>query len=269
MSKKNKSNPLKAFTEKLCDVSVLNDTSFNDLYSWHFEDIAHDLREEIIFNLSNLSKDKFDIYITYVKNEIENTYVYDPDICIIEKWLKKFDLVKSDFPFYFDKNVNRLISYEKFNHSLELEEEKIARSIQLEFYWFAVFLEATKMIAFVNSFFFNNIDISDVIENSKINKTELNPIFNPLKGFEVFNYLLEQFVIKQSNINKRGQQAKLKAIWETPISKKKIFREHAELKDYVKFLNDTFNTKYKSKSMSDGYKYHDSIKNWLKESLIE
>lgn len=269
MSKKKISNPLKAFIEKLCDVSVLNDTSFNDLYSWHFEDIARDLREEIIFNLSNLSKNKFDIYITYVKNELENTYYYDPDICIIEKWLKKFDLVESDFPFYFHEKVTQLISYDKNSYALELEEAKLVRSIQLEFYWFAVFLEATKMISFVNSFFLNDIDESDVIENSKINKIELNPIFNPLKGFEVFNYLLEQFVIKHSNISKRGQQAKLKAIWETPISKKKIFREHAELKDYVKFLNDTFNTKYKSKSMSDGYKYHDSIKNWLKESLME
>lgn len=265
MSKKKISNPLKAFIEKLCDVSVLNDTSFNDLYSWHFEDIARDLREEIIFNLSNLSKNKFDIYITYVKNELEKTYIYDPGICIIEKSLKKFELIESDFPFYFDEKVTQLISYDKDNTSLEFEEAKMARSIQLEFYWFAVFLEANKMIAFVNSFFLNDFTLSGKIEEDVINKIDLNPIFKSLEGFEIFSHLLEHLGVNMSTIKNRGIKAKLEAIWKEPTARKIIFKEIIELKDYVDYLNKTFELNLKSRSLSKGDNYHQMIKNWLEQ----
>jgi hypothetical protein len=264
MSKK-KSNPLKAFIEKLCDVSVLNDTSFNDLYPWYFEDIARDLREEIIFNLSNLSKVKFDTYIRYVKDELDNNYYYDPDVCIIEKWLKKFDLIESDFPFYFDEKVTQLISYDKDNTSLEFEEAKMARSIQLEFYWFAVFLEANKMIAFVNSFFLNDFTESGKIEEDNINKIELNPIFKSIEGFKIFSDLLVHLGVNMSTIKNRGIIARLEAIWREPTARKIIFKEIIELKDYVDYLNEAFGLTLKSRSISKGDNYHQMIKNWLEQ----
>lgn len=92
---------------------------------------------------------------------------------------------------------------------------------------------------------------------------KLNPIFNTVKGFETFYFLLEKFGIDQSSINKRGIMSKLNGIWGCSTSKNIIFREHTALKDYVNYLNNVFGTKLNNRSMSDGSKYHQTIKNWL------
>ena len=72
-------------------------------------------------------------------------------------------------------------------------------------------------------------------------------------------------IIFSNNISnaRGGNQAKLNAIWGCPSSKKEIFKEHSELNEYVKYLNEIFKTKYNSRTMSDGSKYHSSIKEWL------
>jgi hypothetical protein len=269
MSKDKKKSPIKAFIENLGNASLLDDTSFNDLYDWHFGDLARPLREQIIYNLSHLSESKFNIYIQYVKDELEGTYYYDPNNCIIQKWLDKFELIESDFPFYSDERVSKLISYNKNQASLEFEEAKMARSIQLEFLWYATFLEANKMIDFVNTFLINDLELIDSNAAEPKIVSELDNIFISEKGFEAFNYLLMQLGLNSSNVTKWGVQAKFNAIWGAPLSKKFIFKKHSQLKDYINFLNKTYNLSYKSRTMSDGYLYHDSIKNWLNEFYIE
>lgn len=78
-------------------------------------------------------------------------------------------------------------------------------------------------------------------------------------------FLLDKFNITKDSCLKRGVQAKLNAIWGCPPSKNQIFREHCELKDYIDYLNNTFDVKYSNRTMSDGSNYHVTIQKWLSE----
>lgn len=131
--------------------------------------------------------------------------------------------------------------------------------MQLDFFHYAAMTETKKIITFLEELTPN----FQTESNPTKQKVEINPIFKSPETFKIFNFLIEKFDITKSNIKKRGVQAQLNAIWSCPKSKKDIFKEHAELKDYVIFLNDTYLTNYKSRTMSDGSNYHNSIKEWL------
>lgn len=90
-------------------------------------------------------------------------------------------------------------------------------------------------------------------------------IFKSYDARITFFFLLDKFNITKDNCLKRGVQAKLNAIWGCPPSKNQIFREHCELKDYIDYLNNTFDVKYSNRTMSDGSNYHVTIHKWLSE----
>lgn len=128
----------------------------------------------------------------------------------------------------------------------------------------------------INAFTTENINTNNNLELNLINtfttedlntnnNLKLNYIFKSFDTLQIFIFLLNKFFITKETSSKRGVQAKLNAIWCCPSSKNKIFREHTELKDYIEYLNESFNLKYNSRTMSDGYKYHITIQKWLIE----
>ena len=103
----------------------------------------------------------------------------------------------------------------------------------------------------------------DKIFHNPIN--DINPIFNSLEGFEIFSELLEHLGVNMTTIKNRGIKARLAAIWKEPTARKIIFKEITELKEYVNYLNETFELNLKSRSLSNGDNYHQIIKNWLEQ----
>tara|TARA_R110001606_G_scaffold78918_7_gene182319 strand:+ start:1314 stop:2177 length:864 start_codon:yes stop_codon:yes gene_type:complete len=148
----NKKTPLTDFTEELSAAHHLNNSSFSDLYSWHYFDISEALKKEIIGNLNSLSTDRFNAYIKYVENEIHEVYgYYDPNECIIDKWIQKFGLIEEHFPFYHNDEVQWLLCVNKKNDKSESKKKGINIGLmQLEFHWYAGHLEYLKMKLFID-----------------------------------------------------------------------------------------------------------------------
>ncbi len=142
MSSPNENSALKSFIQTLCDVSELEKYPFSELYPWYFYEFTSNLKEEIINNLTSLNEKQFHVYLEYVKDKITEAYVYDPDECIIDRWLKEYELDEKDFPFYSNEKICKLLS--SFNDvSLSKDEASKVRSIQLQFHWYSVYLEKT------------------------------------------------------------------------------------------------------------------------------
>lgn len=152
MDNQNKRTAISDFTEELIAAYHLDNSSFADLYSWHYFDISSALKKEIMDNLNSLSSIRFNAYIKYVKNEIHEVHgYYDPDECIIEEWIVKFDLNEGDFPFYGNKKVTRMLSVTNENYDSEsIKTGENIRLMQLKFHWYAGHLEYLKMKRFID-----------------------------------------------------------------------------------------------------------------------
>lgn len=261
---KKKKTALDLFLHKLCDVSVLSKYSFYDLYPWRFVDLTDALKREIIQNLNTLNENQFELYIKYVKDEIENTYTYNPEVCIIQKWLDKFGLEVKDFPFFFNEEVIQLLSRSEDDYSLDLVEGHSIRIMQLEFHWNAANLEAQKMLSFIDGFltpnfgstslyttgelpiFFKNKE-GQTLENSDLNsKLQQVEVSNPEKvkkelhnnifkgnAFEVFE--------KYHRIKKLtgSSRTDLNLLFQL-FKEDNLFVETLELKHFIKWLNENY-----------------------------
>jgi hypothetical protein len=186
-----KSKAINLFTEKLCDVSILDETPFSELYPWYFIEFTTNLKDEIINNLTFLTDVKFDLYLNWLKDKIENSYVYDPEACIIDRWIKEFNLIEAEFPFDFNQDVSKLIS--SFDDTtLKPDEARKVRMIQLEFHWYAVYLEYKKIMAFISELKTNKTSVIIIPDDTK----PTNPyprIFTSDKAFDKFENLLDEF----------------------------------------------------------------------------
>lgn len=190
MPNQNRKNPLEIFISDLGDVSILDDNSFADLYPWHFSDFTDDLKKEIIANLTSLSETKFDAYIKYVQFEIDKAYCYDPKVCIIHRWIKQFDLIEEDFPFEFNEEVTFLLTCFRKDDTLDSEVQKKVTSIQLEFHWYAVFLEVKKINGFIDEFIYGKTS-TNPFQSLPKSSPEIKPIEKPADKWYALLYLLE------------------------------------------------------------------------------
>ncbi|MBG7610847.1 hypothetical protein IU405_01125, partial [Polaribacter sp. BAL334] len=176
------------FTEELSAAHHLDNSSFSDLYSWHYFDKSAALKKEIIDNLNSLSPERFDSYIKYVENEIHEVYgYYNPDECIIGKWIEKFDLTEEDFPFYDNEEVQELLGINKKNYKSKSKEKGInIRLMQLEFHWYAGHLEYLKMKLFIDELLPKGLDIYTLNKRiSDINVSETKKKFKDTTWFKV------------------------------------------------------------------------------------
>ncbi|MEP2237467.1 MAG: hypothetical protein ABJI22_03835 [Maribacter sp.] len=143
------------FSEEMSAAYHLDNSTFSDLYYWHYFDRTAALKKEIIDNLNSLPTARFNTYIKYVKDEIDEAFCYDPDECIIEKWIIQFNLKKENFPFYSNKKVTQLLSISKNDYPSNLEKSRSIRTMQLQFHWYAAYLEYLKMKAFIEPLLLN------------------------------------------------------------------------------------------------------------------
>lgn len=200
-----KSTALTDFTEELSAAYHLNNSSFSELYSWHYFDISAALKKEIIENLNSLSPDRFNVYIEYINNKIHEEYgYYNPDKCIIGKWIDKFDLKEEDFPFDNNNVVTYLLSVNKENHKCESKKQGVnIKLMQLEFHWYAGHLEYLKMKSFIDGLLPKEIEIKSSKEgDEKMTITLIQPnldnnpyprIFTSSKAYKIFENLKSEF----------------------------------------------------------------------------
>ena len=188
---KQKKSALILFMDKMRDVSSLDETPFSELYPWYFEEFTTNLKDEIISNLTLLNDAKFDLYLNWLRDKIESDFIYDPEACIIDRWIKEFNLIENEFPFNFNQEISNLIS--SFNDTkLKPEEARKVRTTQLQFHWYAVYLEYKKIISFISELTANKS--TDIITPNETKPTNPYPrIFTSDKAFDKFENLLDEF----------------------------------------------------------------------------
>ena len=194
-----KLTPLEIFNEHLNDVSILNETSFFELYPCYYNDASELLKKEIIINLNNLPDNKFNSYLKCVKEQIQENHVFDPSESIIQKWLTKFNLNESEFPFLFNEKVVQLITPNHTAVSLGKKDSKFIYSIQREFHLQAVKLEAIKMIAFIDDFLFEN-PVAKTTSDVSQDEDYYPKIFKDRNAFRLFKSLMEEFGNTKENL---------------------------------------------------------------------
>ena len=198
MSSPNENSALKSFTQTLCDVSELKKYPFSELYPWYFYEFTSNLKDEIINNLTSLNEKQFHVYLEYVKDKITEAYVYDPDECIIDRWLKEYELDEKDFPFYSNEKICKLLS--SFNDvSLSKDEASKVRSIQLQFHWYSVYLEYNKIISFISDLSNKKISENTISKESE-NSNPYPRIFKDAKAYTIFKNLLNEFRNTKENL---------------------------------------------------------------------
>ena len=198
MSTPSENSALKSFTQELCNVSELEKYPFSELYPWYFYEFTSNLKDEIINNLTSLNEKQFHVYLEYVKDKITEAYVYDPDECIIDRWLKEYELDEKDFPFYSNEKICKLLS--SFNDvSLSKDEASKVRSIQLQFHWYSVYLEYNKIISFILDLSNKKISENTISKESE-NSNPYPRIFKNAYAFSIFKNLLEEFGNDEENL---------------------------------------------------------------------
>lgn len=154
---------LENFNNRLNDITILQEYSFFELYPGYYLDATDNLKKEIITNLTVLPDRQFNAFLNYIKEQIQEYHVFDPEECIIQKWLNEFDLALEDFPFINNKDIELLTLPNYKDDSLAKEQSRLIYSIQREFHLHAVFLEVQKIQAFINELLINeHTDSKDI-----------------------------------------------------------------------------------------------------------
>jgi hypothetical protein len=258
-SKSFKKEYLEAFINEISNERDIYQSTFIQCYDFGIVSLTEQLKEEINENLLILPTEKANHYIELVKNKIYNSPYYQTNENSLNKWIEKYSLQSLNFPFLENKEVNYLITKSINYYLWDHEDRALMEDIQLDFFHYASMIEAKDIISFIEE------KTNDVIKAPKLKKQEVtfDPIFKSKEAFEAFLFLINKLDISIDVIQKRGTQAKFNAIWSCPKSKKEIFKEFAELKEYVNYINNIYKTTYSSRTMSDGTKYHNLIKEWL------
>jgi hypothetical protein len=253
---------LNSFCESIFDEVPALKHPFSSNYENNIKNSASRLHDEISDNVLSLSDFKIRVYLDYISKTIKKRQLQLITSENINSWLVKYSLDIDDFPFFGNKEFNLLLNKDYKGEHFSVEERREVFKIQRDFFLYASMIESNKILNFIDSLK-TSLEIPVGKTSTQIGDLIVDPIFKSLEGFKAFNYVLEQFGINLSTATKRGAQVKLNAIWKCPHSKKVIFKEHVELKEYIGYLKRIFNVNYDNRSMSNGAGYHNDIKNWL------
>lgn len=256
MSKKSKhiTKELDYFIQHASYMEMLDSIPFDQLYKFHLLKWSNNCLAEINKNILNLDKDKQPPYLELVKNKINANLQFAIDNNFLDDYLEKYNLNIIDFPFFSNHQVNSLLS-ENFT-SLDGHKDEahykhkfIVKRMQSDFYRYAIFIETNK--------------IFDLIKKYEDHSVPNDIIFKSSDSYKIFTELLKFLNI--SDGSKRGNPAKLNAIWQTFPSRKAIFKASITKKEYLDYLNSIFDSSFTTKSLSDGSVHERIIQNWIKE----
>ncbi len=92
MSNTNKNSALNVFNETYDRMQLLYRVPFTEIYPSEFDEITTALKDEISNNCILQNETQFNIYLNWVKDKIEKTYMHHPSKSFIEKWVKEYNL---------------------------------------------------------------------------------------------------------------------------------------------------------------------------------
>lgn len=141
---------LVSFIERLNTYQVVRTNAFYSLYNEWFVEVIKALENEIFENLLLTSIDKVR-YLKYVKKQVTDKIAYQKDTKFLDKWIKKYQIVKSTFPFTDNEEVQQLLDTNIKESILDYTMKKLCANMQMDFYCHAAMIEKYNMIAFIDS----------------------------------------------------------------------------------------------------------------------
>ena len=169
MSNTNKNSALNVFNETYDRMQLLYRVPFTEIYPSEFDEITTALKDEISNNCILQNETQFNIYLNWVKDKIEKTYMHHPSKSFIEKWVKEYNLDEKDFPFYSNSKILTILATSFDQYNLSYEDKTIARLMQSDFFNHALLLEADKILEFINNLL-NNGNITESTTPSLTNQ---------------------------------------------------------------------------------------------------
>ena len=188
--KKDKITLLQKFKD-MSNVDVLKTSSFFDLYPWYYSDPTINLQDDILIKMEKLKESKFDTLLKYLRDEIAEYYIYDPNESLIPKTIERFGIKEPDFPPF------HIEEFEKFVEIIH-PDNKESRSdylIQREIHLYAANKEAAKILSFIDGMLNDSQIISSDSKEQPINKYPR--IFTDEKAYLFFEKLVEEFKVKK------------------------------------------------------------------------
>lgn len=257
MESKNNLTKLEQFNISLNDVSILRETSFFELYPWYYTDTSDNLKKEIIENLTTLTESQFNAYLKYTKDQIQYYHIFNPNESLIQKWLAKFSLNETEFPFLLNKDILQLI---KPNSTSITEEDNQTYFIQKDFHLQAVKIEVINMLAFIDEMLGDEIPTSQ--PNSVAASKNIYPrIFVNEKAYELFEKLRGEFEGNKNSL------ANFSFLFHR-MKKDGLIFDHLKQLEFVNFLSalNIHIDRIKPKSQMGNEDFRESIYNRIKSS---
>lgn len=143
---------LNDFIERFNEQPMLRDTIFQELYDEHIIPASKRLQNEVNENMLTLASMDRENYLNYVKNRIIGETIGNLGSSIINKWTKKFNLEKNEFPFIDNEKVKILLSTWGNQPGLSYEEQKLVKYMQKDFYLHTFYLESCKIIKMIDDY---------------------------------------------------------------------------------------------------------------------
>jgi len=184
--KKDKITLLQKFKD-ISNVDVLKTSSFFDLYPWYYIDPTINLQDDILIKMDKFNKSQFDTYLKYLRHEIAEHYIYNPNESLIPKTIERYNIVESDFPPFYIKEFE---NFARIIHPSN-KEGFADYLIQKEIHLYAAHKEADKILTFIDGMIGDwHTEFSDA-KGQSINKYPR--IFIDGKAYEFFKKLQDEF----------------------------------------------------------------------------
>ncbi len=254
---------LDQFCFEIQDIKSLHRNSFLQCYENGILHYTAFLKEELYKNLSHLPEPKAIYYLNFVQTKISNTLFYNTPADYLDVYLLNYDINDMSFPYNENDDVKHYLSSCYNGYHIEYDDRETMYDLQHIFFKYAAMTEAKKMVEFVDQL---KAELKTSVNDAEAKTQEDNPpdddIFTD-NGLETLMAIFSHLKITKSNSKGHGNQAKQMSVWDYSKSREMIFKATALKKDYIEYLNKNYNTKISTKSMSDGSKHFQKVKEYL------
>ncbi len=197
---------LNHFIEKFNNQGIISQTIFTELYDEYIIPASNQLQNEININAITLPIADRENYLNYARKRIDDEIINRCNKSNINKWLERFELDISEFPYVNNEKLIIQLSTWHNQPGLDFESKKYLLELQKDFLAHAFCIESIRVIKLIDS----------LLPSKTIAKTSSKSI------------KLNCFKIKAGH----SKTNKAKALFESLMAKKYI--DPSAKKDFVK-----------------------------------
>lgn len=222
------------------------------------------VKEEVQETILKLEPVKIPLYIDKTIAEIESSGFQNTSLNELDKYVAEYNIDVNKLPEVENIALNDLLSFNTPHLENSYQKFSEMEFIQEKFYRYALRTETIKLLGYLK-------ELQNTYQNSKNNtikteKVKSNTIFTSIEAQQWFHNTLEELnAIDEDNIAKKGFSAKANAIFRNKDCIDTIFKYQVLLKDYIAYLNKTYQAKIKNPDkLSSGINHASKVEELIK-----